>query len=145
DLTITDPLTGLRNRRFLLQRIDEDVALALRQGTDLVFFLVDVDHFKKVNDELGHAAGDLVLRQMRGRLEQVFRASDYVLRWGGEEFLAVARGSARADAPRSPAARSSSTADSSSSRRPRSASRHSRSRPARRAPSRGAKSSSSPT
>ena len=99
DLTITDALTGLRNRRFLLQRIDEDVALALRQKTDLVFFLVDVDHFKKVNDELGHAAGDRVLTQMRERLEEVFRASDWLLRWGGEEFLAVARGSSRADAP----------------------------------------------
>ncbi|HET9795961.1 MAG TPA: diguanylate cyclase [Thermoanaerobaculia bacterium] len=99
DMTITDALTGLRNRRFLMQRIDEDVALAVRQETDLVFFLVDIDHFKSVNDELGHAAGDRVLEQMRARLEQVFRASDYVLRWGGEEFLAVTRGSPRGDAP----------------------------------------------
>ncbi|HKB70120.1 MAG TPA: diguanylate cyclase [Thermoanaerobaculia bacterium] len=98
DLTITDPLTGLKNRRFLMQRIDDDVALALRQGTDLVFFLVDIDHFKKVNDELGHSAGDRILAQMRERLESVFRSSDYVLRWGGEEFLAVARGSSRSDA-----------------------------------------------
>lgn len=97
-MTITDPLTGLHNRRFLMQRIDEDVALAIRQQTDLVFFLVDIDHFKSVNDELGHAAGDRVLAQMRERLEEVFRASDYVLRWGGEEFLAVTRGSSRADA-----------------------------------------------
>ena len=99
EMTVTDTLTGLRNRRFLLERIDEDIALALRQGTDLVFFLVDIDHFKRVNDELGHAAGDQVLAQMRGRLEQVFRSSDYVLRWGGEEFLAVTRGSSRGDAP----------------------------------------------
>jgi len=99
DMTITDALTGLRNRRFLMQRIDEDVALALRHKTDLVFFLVDVDHFKKVNDELGHAAGDRVLMQMRERLEHVFRSTDYVLRWGGEEFLAVARGGSRGDAP----------------------------------------------
>lgn len=99
NMSVTDALTGLRNRRFLMQRIDDDVALARRQGTDLVFFLVDIDHFKAVNDQLGHAAGDAVLRQMRGRLEQVFRTSDYVLRWGGEEFLAVARGSSRADGP----------------------------------------------
>lgn len=99
DMTTTDALTGLKNRRFLLQRIDDDVALVLRQGTDLVFFLVDIDHFKKVNDELGHAAGDRILTQMRERLEEVFRSSDYVLRWGGEEFLAVTRGSRRDDAP----------------------------------------------
>ncbi len=99
DLTVTDPLTGLRNRRYFLQRVEEDVALALRQRDDLVFFLVDLDHFKRVNDELGHAAGDRVLQQMRGRLEKVFRASDYVLRWGGEEFLAVARASRREEAP----------------------------------------------
>ncbi|HEY6137827.1 MAG TPA: diguanylate cyclase [Thermoanaerobaculia bacterium] len=98
NMSVTDALTGLRNRRFLMQRIDDDVALALRQGTDLVFFHVDIDHFKAVNDQLGHAAGDAVLRQMRERLEQVFRASDYVLRWGGEEFLAITRGSSRDDA-----------------------------------------------
>ncbi|MBV8489651.1 MAG: diguanylate cyclase, partial [Candidatus Eremiobacteraeota bacterium] len=94
-MTVTDTLTGLKNRRFLMQRIDDDVALALRNGSDLVFFIVDIDHFKAVNDELGHAAGDRVLSQMRERLELVFRTSDYVLRWGGEEFLAVARESRR--------------------------------------------------
>src|SRR5262249_4672636 len=99
NMTITDALTGLRNRRFLVQRIDDDVALALRQQTDLVFFLIDIDHFKVVNDQLVHAAGDRLLPQMRERLEQVFRSSDYVLRWGGEEFLAVTRGSSRHDAP----------------------------------------------
>jgi diguanylate cyclase (GGDEF)-like protein len=98
-MTVTDPLTGLRNRRFLAQRIDAEVALALRQRTDIVFFLVDIDHFKAVNDELGHAAGDRVLSQIRERLEDVFRASDYVLRWGGEEFLAVTRSGNRGDAP----------------------------------------------
>jgi diguanylate cyclase (GGDEF)-like protein len=99
NMSVTDALTGLRNRRFLTQRIEEDVALALRQESDLVFFLVDIDHFKSVNDQLGHAAGDRVLQQMRERLERVFRSSDYVVRWGGEEFLAVTRGSPRHDAP----------------------------------------------
>jgi len=98
NMTVTDTLTGLHNRRFLLQRIDEDVALAIRHQTDLLFFIVDIDHFKAVNDQLGHAAGDRVLEQMRERLERVFRSSDYVLRWGGEEFLAVTRGSRREDA-----------------------------------------------
>ncbi|MCV2353556.1 diguanylate cyclase [Paucibacter sp. B2R-40] len=104
--SLTDPLTGLRNRRFLAQQIESDVALTLRrnetprQGAaledgDMIFFLVDIDHFKQINDELGHAAGDAVLRQMRGRLASVFRDSDYLVRWGGEEFLIVARETSR--------------------------------------------------
>jgi diguanylate cyclase (GGDEF)-like protein len=105
EMSLTDPLTGLRNRRFLTQHIEADVAMALRRYEDalatsaappsdaaLLFFLVDIDHFKAVNDELGHRAGDLVLTQMRERLQEVFRESDIVVRWGGEEFLAVAHG-----------------------------------------------------
>jgi len=102
--SLTDPLTGMRNRRFLMRHVDADVAVSmrrhetlLRQGAtapddaDLLFFMVDIDHFKEVNDLHGHAAGDAVLTQMRSRLEQVFRDSDYMVRWGGEEFLLVAR------------------------------------------------------
>ncbi|HVA28037.1 MAG TPA: GGDEF domain-containing protein, partial [Candidatus Baltobacteraceae bacterium] len=113
EMSLTDPLTKLRNRRFLMQNIEDVIAPSVRRyddwrlaGTgepphdaDLLFFLLDIDHFKAVNDELGHAAGDAVLTQMRERLEQVFRTSDYVLRWGGEEFLAIARGTRRSDAP----------------------------------------------
>ncbi len=112
DLSLSDPLTGLRNRRFLAQHIEADVSLTLRrheaqsrQGgalpddADLVFFLIDIDHFKDINDRFGHAAGDRLLRQMRDRLRQVFRDTDYLVRWGGEEFLIVARGSPRSHAP----------------------------------------------
>ena len=108
----SDPLTGLRNRRFLTENLDHDVALAMRrldgagQGglarpvdADLIFFVLDIDHFKEVNDRHGHAAGDAVLRQMRGRLQSVFRVSDYLVRWGGEEFLVVARETSRQRAP----------------------------------------------
>lgn len=110
EISVTDALTGMRNRRFLEQHMPADVALAVRRHEDhppgsahpatedLVFFMVDVDHFKRVNDTHGHAAGDQVLRGMRERLEQVLRASDYAVRWGGEEFLFVARGLPRADA-----------------------------------------------
>jgi diguanylate cyclase (GGDEF)-like protein len=70
----------------------------LPDDADLVFFLLDIDHFKAVNDEHGHAAGDAVLMQMRGRLQQVFRAADHLVRWGGEEFLIVTVGTARAHA-----------------------------------------------
>ncbi|PZP33768.1 MAG: hypothetical protein DI603_06660 [Roseateles depolymerans] len=116
EASLTDPLTGLRNRRFVEQHLPIDVALALRRhesvehyghhpsqevsagSGDLLFFLVDIDHFKRINDSLGHMAGDAVLTQMRGRLQQVFRATDYLVRWGGEEFLIVARGTPRSQA-----------------------------------------------
>ena len=108
DSALTDPLTGLRNRRFVLQRMDDDLRLVRRQfeeaqrrgapppsDADLSFVMIDLDHFKRVNDEHGHAAGDAVLVQMRERLQEVFRESDYLVRWGGEEFLVVARGTSR--------------------------------------------------
>ncbi len=108
--SITDPLTGLHNRRFLTDHIDIDIAASLRRAqesraaggspvdTDCVFFLVDVDHFKRVNDAHGHAVGDAVLVQFGRRLRSVLRESDYLVRWGGEEFLAVARDTDRARA-----------------------------------------------
>ncbi|MDR7335046.1 two-component regulator propeller domain-containing protein [Roseateles asaccharophilus] len=111
EASLTDPLTGLRNRRFLDRQMPADAALALRHyepindapvegesEQDLLFFLIDIDHFKRINDAHGHIAGDAVLEQMRGRLEQVFRATDYLVRWGGEEFLIVARGTPRSRA-----------------------------------------------
>lgn len=109
--SLSDPLTGLRNRRFLTQHIDADVAQVVRQheshfshgsapsdDADLVFFLVDIDHFKQLNDSHGHAAGDAVLVQISERLKTVFRDADYLVRWGGEEFLVVARQTARSHA-----------------------------------------------
>lgn len=114
EISLTDPLTGLKNRRYLLNHIDKEVALCLRRhedweasqsapcpaDADILFFLVDIDHFKQINDTWGHAAGDRVLIQMRERLSEVFRESDCLVRWGGEEFLAVARATGRSDAPR---------------------------------------------
>lgn len=91
EASLTDPLTGLRNRRFLEQVILKDVDMVLRKGADLVFLLVDLDHFKSVNDTYGHAAGDAVLVQTAQVLRAAFRATDYLVRWGGEEFLVVAR------------------------------------------------------
>lgn len=110
--SLIDPLTGLHNRRFLNQYLDAEIAQALRsheehrqqgaslgEGADIVFFLLDIDHFKQVNDQHGHAAGDAVLVQMRQRLQLAFRQADYLVRWGGEEFLIVARATSRAQAP----------------------------------------------
>nr|WP_315215595.1 diguanylate cyclase [uncultured Duganella sp.] len=116
EVSLTDQLTGLRNRRFFLRNVDADVAMSLRgydggqhrghqmtecalqAANDLVFFMVDIDHFKEVNDRYGHAAGDAILVQMTERLREVFRESDYVIRWGGEEFLVLARATHRDDA-----------------------------------------------
>jgi diguanylate cyclase (GGDEF)-like protein len=108
EASLTDPLTGLHNRRFFTQHIDSEAQLAVRRyktgsdlpidQADLVFFLVDIDQFKRINDRQGHAAGDAVLIEMRYRLQSVFRGSDFLIRWGGEEFLAVARGASRARA-----------------------------------------------
>ena len=113
ELSLSDPLTGLRNRRFLAQHVDADVAVALRRyddwrmagaagdppyDADLLFYLVDLDHLKTINDQYGHHSGDAVLIQMRDRLLEVFRESDFIVRWGGDEFLAVARGSKRLEA-----------------------------------------------
>ena len=89
--SLTDPLTGLRNRRFLEQTIAADLELASRGHGDLVLLLADLDHFKSVNDTWGHAAGDAVLAQLAELLQSTFRASDSVVRWGGEEFLIVVR------------------------------------------------------
>ena len=114
EVSLTDQLTGLRNRRFFLQHVDADVGMSLRRyddplrqggteretapGRDLVFFMVDLDHFKEVNDCHGHAGGDAVLVQMQERLREVFRESDYLIRWGGEEFLVLARATHRDEA-----------------------------------------------
>jgi diguanylate cyclase (GGDEF)-like protein len=112
ELSLSDPLTGLRNRRFLAQHLQADIVRTLRryddwranpvgdppQNADILFFLIDLDHFKVVNDRYGHNAGDLVLVQMRERLQEVFRESDFVVRWGGDEFLTVSRDSGRSEA-----------------------------------------------
>ncbi|MFT7776207.1 diguanylate cyclase [Roseateles sp.] len=109
EASTTDPLTGLRNRRYLDSRVASDLQLCLRHYTeprhrnpddeaDLLVMLMDIDHFKRINDRYGHAAGDQVLVEFARRLRTVFRESDVLVRWGGEEFLALARGGARSGA-----------------------------------------------
>jgi len=93
EASLTDPLTGLRNRRFLEQTIGNDLELAARGGVDrdLVILMIDLDHFKSVNDQYGHAAGDAVLVALAQLLLRTVRTADTVVRWGGEEFLIVIR------------------------------------------------------
>ncbi|HEY3972431.1 MAG TPA: GGDEF domain-containing protein [Candidatus Sulfotelmatobacter sp.] len=106
EASLTDPLTGLRNRRFFSATIDGDVSQSLRAHADgrdphtrdLVFYLIDADNFKEVNDRYGHDVGDKVLVEMARRLSSSIRHSDVLVRWGGEEFLIVSRYTDRADA-----------------------------------------------
>lgn len=113
ETSVTDQLTGLKNRHFLVSNIAADVSKSLREyktfssqtpgvmphNMDMVFFLIDIDHFKQVNDMHGHSAGDSVLISIKLILEEIFRTSDYLVRWGGEEFLVVARYTDRENAP----------------------------------------------
>jgi two-component system cell cycle response regulator len=85
----TDVLTGWHNRRYLQVRIKEELARAQRDNANLVCLMLDVDHFKRVNDTWGHAAGDAVLREISQRVESQVRASDVAARYGGEEFVII--------------------------------------------------------
>ena len=101
DQSLSDPLTGLHNRRYLSVAMPDTLAQIRReqrgstltrqermaQNVDIVFIMVDIDHFKAVNDQYGHTAGDRVIQEMAGILKGAIRDSDAVIRWGGEEFL----------------------------------------------------------
>lgn len=85
----TDALTGLRNRRELHDRLAAEIARCKRTGGTLCVAMLDLDHFKRINDEYSHQAGDAVLRALADTLRREVRASDLVLRFGGEEFVVV--------------------------------------------------------
>lgn len=87
-----DPLTGLYNRRYLDDSLHREMTRCLRQGEPLSLVLIDLDLFKRVNDEHGHSAGDQVINQLAATLTALSRASDIVCRFGGEEFLVVLPG-----------------------------------------------------
>jgi diguanylate cyclase (GGDEF)-like protein len=88
-----DDLTGLWNHRIIVERLRQEVDRSLREGTPLCVILVDLDHFKNVNDTYGHPAGDLVLREIGAILQRAVRSYDWVGRYGGEEFLLILPGS----------------------------------------------------
>ena len=110
-LSITDPLTGAKNRRFVEFSITEELARirrstqnaanewenAAEESISISFLMIDIDFFKLINDRYGHAAGDQVLRQMSTLFTSMVRESDTTVRWGGEEFLIIARNPRRND------------------------------------------------
>jgi two-component system, cell cycle response regulator len=86
---LTDPLTGLYNRRFCLERLEQEWAESVQTGKSLACLLIDIDHFKRVNDTYGHDVGDHVLVSTAGVLQAKLRSSDVACRLGGEEFLVI--------------------------------------------------------
>ncbi len=91
-LATHDSLTGLVNRPEILVRLRRELDRSEREGTSVGILVVDVDHFKRVNDTLGHAGGDLVLVEVAARMRAALRSYDEIGRYGGEEFLAVLPG-----------------------------------------------------
>jgi diguanylate cyclase (GGDEF)-like protein len=101
--SLSDPLTGLRNRRFVFEEVsrdldvirrkigDEDQGVDSKTISDLVFMMIDLDNFKPINDTYGHAAGDQMLLEVRDVLLGTCRKSDFVIRWGGDEFVVIAK------------------------------------------------------
>jgi two-component system, cell cycle response regulator len=88
-LTHRDPLTGLHNRRFLDERLPEEIGRARRSQRPLSCFVADVDRFKQINDQFGHPFGDRALVAVSRLLEQAFRSTDLIVRLGGDEFVGI--------------------------------------------------------
>jgi diguanylate cyclase (GGDEF)-like protein len=88
-MAILDPLTNIFNRRYIMHRLQEEIARSQRQGNPLTLIALDLDGFKQVNDQYGHAIGDQVLRSFGEALQRATRGSDVVARYGGDEFLAM--------------------------------------------------------
>lgn len=105
--SMTDPLTRLWNRRYLASQLPADLAHFHRELARetmsrhaMMFAIIDIDHFKRINDRYGHGVGDDVLQQFARLLEEQVRTGDYVVRWGGEEFLVVFRPMTASEIPR---------------------------------------------
>ena len=90
--SVRDALTGVFNRAYFVERLTGELAYANRHGSDASLLLLDIDHFKMINDTHGHPAGDAVLRQFSAVVRRVLRVEDIFARYGGEEFVVLLRG-----------------------------------------------------
>jgi diguanylate cyclase (GGDEF)-like protein len=93
---VRDPLTGLFNRRYLKETLDREAARALREKKPIGFIIMDLDHFKQINDTYGHKAGDMVLQKLGGLIIRNLRTEDIPCRYGGEEFTIMMPGASLA-------------------------------------------------
>ena len=90
--SVRDGLTGAFNRRHFNDRLVAEISYAVRHGTELALLMFDIDHFKRVNDNYGHLAGDRILSKLTSVMQHTVRAEDILARYGGEEFAVIARG-----------------------------------------------------
>ena len=97
-LAALDPLTGILNRRFGMIRLREEYSRSVRRSVPLAVLMFDIDHFKQVNDTYGHVVGDRVLKNITNSIRQGIREGDILLRYGGEEFMAILPGASKNDA-----------------------------------------------
>jgi diguanylate cyclase (GGDEF)-like protein len=95
ELSVTDPLTGLYNRRLLEKRLDEEISRSRRQGQNFSLLMIDLDNFKNYNDLCGHPGGDQALKKTAALLQGSAREMDVVARFGGEEFCVLVAGTAK--------------------------------------------------
>jgi two-component system cell cycle response regulator len=98
--SVRDPLTRAYNRRYLLERLVSEIAFARRHKSRLALLILDIDHFKTINDSYGHLAGDDVLRELANLVQRMIRTEDVFARLGGEEFVVVVRGISHANVGR---------------------------------------------
>jgi len=90
--SLTDPLTSLANRRAMLEQLERAAEAVSKGGPGFAVAMIDIDHFKRINDSFGHALGDVTLRALSETLRATLRAGDFTARWGGEEFLVLIAG-----------------------------------------------------
>ena len=98
DMAVHDPLTGLKNRRYFAHNFHDECARSHRKNEHLSLLFIDIDYFKRINDEHGHHIGDIVLRELGNFLRLQCRPYDTAVRWGGEEFLILLRSTDEAGA-----------------------------------------------